>query len=588
METQDRGVKELLSLSASGDIDAYQELFYLYSEKLYNFIYYLTYSREEAEDIAQESFIKVYEAIQGRDVSSFNYQSYIYKTAKNFALQAIARRKSEGLTLDEAMELEETSISNDPERAALLSQQRSKVEFASRQLTDEQEIALLLKELEGFSYDSIAEVLDSNPNAVGALLSRARLKFREVFRMAHAHTAGIPDACTQITPLLSKYIDKEASPDETRMIEAHLPECPICRENLASMKEASMTYRSLVPILPIAALKVWTGAEAALVGGGTAADAGGTVAVTEGTTATVGTTTATATATTAATFAGKVGATLWGTIAAKILTVAACVVIAGGVGVGSYMAVERAMHPTKMVPFIIGLTEKQAGEKAEEAKFNISIEYRHDYRTGNEKVVEQKPKANEETKDVDTITVVLADEEMESARSQAAERLGQANASLQEVQGLGIDTSDLGDAIQSAQNKYDTAKPIEELIGETDSSVYWSGVVINECAARKQAYEGQKAYEAEHALLVEECKAFMMTEGGVVERVWLEEFWMDDAGTKASASVQGFYASPPEPEPGRRAQGAFICVRRQGNSWVVVAIGSDDMDIPPDIRNPWE
>lgn len=46
----DTSEPELLSRVASGDIEAYQELFNRHSEKLYNFVYYLTYSREEAED----------------------------------------------------------------------------------------------------------------------------------------------------------------------------------------------------------------------------------------------------------------------------------------------------------------------------------------------------------------------------------------------------------------------------------------------------------------------------------------------------------------------------------------------------------
>ena len=53
-----------LTLSSRGDLEAYTRLFERYSDKLNNFIYYLTYSREESEDITSEAFLKVYEAIQ--------------------------------------------------------------------------------------------------------------------------------------------------------------------------------------------------------------------------------------------------------------------------------------------------------------------------------------------------------------------------------------------------------------------------------------------------------------------------------------------------------------------------------------------
>jgi RNA polymerase sigma-70 factor (ECF subfamily) len=173
---------ELLQAASKGDADSYGELFGRYSQKLYNFVYYLTFSREDSEDITSETFIKVYEAIQGRDLASFNFQAYLYKTAKNLSLNSMARRKREGLTMEEAMEIPEPDVAATPETAALISEQRSTVLAVADSLTDDQQTALLLKELEGFPYGTIADVLDSNPNAVGALLSRARLKFREVYR----------------------------------------------------------------------------------------------------------------------------------------------------------------------------------------------------------------------------------------------------------------------------------------------------------------------------------------------------------------------------------------------------------------------
>lgn len=572
MVTQDRGVNELLPLSASGDIDAYQELFNRYAEKLYNFIYYLTYSREEAEDIAQESFIKVYEAIQERDVSSFNYQAYLYKTAKNFALQAVARRKREGLTLDEAIELEETSISKDPERTVLLSEQRSKVESASRELTDEQEIALLLKELEGFPYDTIAEVLDSNTNAVGALLSRARLKFREVFRMAHAQTEGIPDTCARITPLLSKYLDKEASPDETLMIEAHLPECPICRENLASMKEASTTYRSLIPILPLATLKVWIGAKAALVGN-VAPEAAGATAGTSTTSsiAAAGTAAeggATVTATTVATVAGM-------GIAAKITTIAAVVLVVVGAGIGGYIGLKKTVFAKKKVPSITGQKVQEAKQRVDNTGLKLSTKYKYDYRTGNEVVLEQSIKAGTEVNKGTVLVATLGDKEFESARQQAMKSVSQANAALQEVQGMGIDTSDLAGPMQNAQSKLNVAKIVNELVGPQDSAVYWAGVVINGCEAKKQAHLAQKEREKQIENCWEFCINYITTTLGVRYDPEAESrinLWMSDDCKKAE------FAYPPN----RYAQGCVLFLSRNGDSWSVVDVAdAEDHPTPP-------
>jgi len=364
-----RDTHELLFDAASGDIEAYGELFERYSGKLYNFVYYLTYSREEAQDITSDTFIKVFEALQGRDISSFNFQAYLYKTAKNSSLKAIERRKREGLTLEEAAEFAQGDIFSDPERAALLSEQREKVKDASAKLTEDQQAALLLKELENLPYDTIAEVLDSNPNAVGALLSRARLRFREVYRMTHAKTEEMPDSCARITPLLSSYIDDEASEDERRTVEDHLASCPICNANLESMKEASITYRGLIPVLPLASLKLWGTAKGALLGGKVAA-AASTQAATAG-----------ITPATTATSTGIV-ATIGGSLAYKVTAIVAAALVAAGIGAGGYFAVTRIVHAKKTVPSVLGLKEQDARKVIESAGLKCTCKYPHEPRTG--------------------------------------------------------------------------------------------------------------------------------------------------------------------------------------------------------------
>lgn len=60
-----KSATDLLSLLSHGDIDSYHELFSLFSEKLYNYVYNLTQSREAVEDNIQDTFNKTYKALQG-------------------------------------------------------------------------------------------------------------------------------------------------------------------------------------------------------------------------------------------------------------------------------------------------------------------------------------------------------------------------------------------------------------------------------------------------------------------------------------------------------------------------------------------
>lgn len=495
----------LLGKSASGDIEAYKELFDLHAEKLYNFVYYLTYSREESEDITQDTFVKVFDAIQGRDMTSFNFQSYLFRTSRNLSIDVIRRRKREGLTLEEAMDLQDPGLGADPERSALLAEQRSKVFKASEELTEDQQAALLLKELEGFRYDTIADVLDSNPNAIGALLSRARLKFREVYRMSYAQTEGVPDQCVSVTPLLSKYIDGEASPQESYMVESHLEDCPICGGNLESMKDASVTYRSIVPFLPLAAFKVWAGAKATLLGGGaltTAGAAAGTGAAGGGTAAGVAGGTGAAAAGAAATTA--IVATTGIALSTKIVAVVVAAIAAVGIGTGAYFVATQVVFAKKTVPNVMNLKEEAAKQKIEASGLKCEAVQAHkDWpKTENEVVTQQAPQATTKQNGEEVpvkvdkgtiVTITLEDKDFAAARGIAEKQIGDANAKLQEIQGMGIDTGDLSGPMQTAQARHDNAKTTAELVGPTDSSTFWSNYVIQQCDAKKAVLLAQQS-----------------------------------------------------------------------------------------------
>jgi RNA polymerase sigma-70 factor (ECF subfamily) len=482
----------LLAQSASGDIDAYRQLFDEHSAGLYSFVYYLTFSREESEGITQEAFIKVYEALQGRDTATFNFQAYLYKTARNLSLNAIARRKREGLTLAEAMDVADPGLASDPERAAFLSEQRSKVLAAAEELTEDQQAALLMRELEGFRYDTISEVLDSNPNAVGAMLSRARLKFREVLRMSYAQTEAIGDRCTALTPLLSKYIDGEASAQESLMVESHLADCPICRGNLESMKEASVTYRSLIPVLPLAALKVWGASQAAIMTGTAAGAAQGAGAAAGSAVAAAATVGAAATAATA-TSKG------W----SRTMIVAAVVIgmhILSGAGIGTYMILKSTIWAKKKVPNFSGLTSGEA-KKTAEASGLITREiypetpYRHDVVVA----LKQEPAVDILVDSGTAVRLTFQDKGMDDARAQAENRIGSANNALAEVHGMGLDTSDLDPTLRQAQAKHDQAKTLEDYVGTTNSAAYYSDVVIQGCTAKKAAEAARQQAAAQQA-----------------------------------------------------------------------------------------
>jgi RNA polymerase sigma-70 factor (ECF subfamily) len=263
---------ELAALAGRGDTDAYRRLFERYQHPVYNFVYRLVDNAADASDIVQDAFIKMHAALGERDIQ--NFSAYLYRTAKNLAYDEM-RRRSRFVDVDqEILAPEDPNIYADPQRALLLGEQLEAVRRAARRLNENQRAALILRELEELDYDQMSDVLESNRNAVGALLSRARLKFREELRMAQISTELYPPECEEVIALLSPYIDGELGDDEKERVEGHLEDCTFCLAALEEMRDASRSFRMFIPVIPPAGIaQAVTGRLAELAAGG-AGDAG--------------------------------------------------------------------------------------------------------------------------------------------------------------------------------------------------------------------------------------------------------------------------------------------------------------------------
>ncbi len=243
---------ELISMVRSGDVSSYEPLFEAYQGKIYNFVYGLLGNTEDAKDVTQEAFIKVFEALP-RIEKELNFSAYLYRTAHNLAIDELKSKKR--FTSPEAFDVEDTSIYVDPERAALLKEQQAKTRNAVADLSEGFRAVLALRELQELSYDEIASVLQIPKNSVGVILSRARLKLKGAFRMSHVDVDKLSKECKKMLPLLSGFVDNELTEEDRARVEKHLEDCPLCRLALEEMTEASKSYRGLIPLLPPLALK---------------------------------------------------------------------------------------------------------------------------------------------------------------------------------------------------------------------------------------------------------------------------------------------------------------------------------------------
>lgn len=165
----------------SGDKQAYGLLVAKYQRKLLRLVSRLVRDPAEAEDVAQEAFIKAYRALPSfRGESAF--YTWLYRigvnTAKNW-LVANGRRAPTSTELDneEAESYGESDLLRDvdtPERLLMTKQIGNTVNAAMAELPEELRTAITLREIDGLSYEEIAEVMDCPIGTVRSRIFRAR------------------------------------------------------------------------------------------------------------------------------------------------------------------------------------------------------------------------------------------------------------------------------------------------------------------------------------------------------------------------------------------------------------------------------
>jgi len=274
MTGMDMSDSDLAVLAGKGDAEAYRRLFERYQHPIYNFVYRLVGNAEDASDIVQNAFLRIYTLLGQKEIE--NFSAYLYRIARNLAYDEMRRRSRFADVDHEVLAPEDPNIYADPQRALLLGEQIGKVRQAVGNLNENQRAALILRELQDLDYNEMAEVLESNRNAVGALLSRARLKFREELRMAQVPTEEAPPDCEECIALLSPYIDGELKAEKKGWVESHLEDCTFCMAALDEMREASRSFRMFIPVIPPADMaQAFTGRLGELAGQGAGSTGGG-------------------------------------------------------------------------------------------------------------------------------------------------------------------------------------------------------------------------------------------------------------------------------------------------------------------------
>ena len=163
-----------------GNSAAFGELVLKYQDRLLNAVAYISGSRDEAEDVAQDAFVQAYTKLNSFGGNSAFY-TWLYRIAINAAISRKRKRKG-AASLEARYDEQGAEPADDLEgaEARVLREERAgQVQVALAALTDEHRAILVLREMEDCDYDQISEILDVPVGTVRSRLHRARLQMRE-------------------------------------------------------------------------------------------------------------------------------------------------------------------------------------------------------------------------------------------------------------------------------------------------------------------------------------------------------------------------------------------------------------------------
>jgi RNA polymerase sigma-70 factor (ECF subfamily) len=178
----------LVTAFLGGEERAFQELVERYQTRLLNFVYRTIGDRERGEDLVQEVFIRVYRHLHRFDRSK-KFSTWIYTIASNLAKNELRNRARNPLVFfqtikknwqDDDRPLQFEDSSSRPDDLYRKRHLRELVESSVSQLPEHHRQVFVLRELEGKSYEEIAEITGCNLGTVKSRLNRARNSFAAI------------------------------------------------------------------------------------------------------------------------------------------------------------------------------------------------------------------------------------------------------------------------------------------------------------------------------------------------------------------------------------------------------------------------
>ncbi len=179
--------EELVQKAITGDQFAFEELVTKYEKLVYSICYRMFNNSQDAMDYTQETFIKVYKNME-KAIGKGSFKSWICTIATNTCLDELRKRsKKQTVSLDENFNDDNNTKyviadgAPTPLEEILIGENSQILKDAINSLSDDDKSIIVLRDVEGLSYDEIAEALDLTLGTVKSRISRARKKLQKSY-----------------------------------------------------------------------------------------------------------------------------------------------------------------------------------------------------------------------------------------------------------------------------------------------------------------------------------------------------------------------------------------------------------------------
>ena len=170
---------------------AWKMLVDLYSKKIFNMSYQFAGSFQEAEDLTQDIFIKLHHALSKYDFGK-NFTAWFLTLAKNQLIDEYRRTKWEKRQRDDFDEqIASAAAADDPEHGLVGEESRRMLWRGLNHLPNDMRMALILKEIQGKTYEEVAEILGLPVGTVKSRINRGRLQLAKILKDRKENAHGL-------------------------------------------------------------------------------------------------------------------------------------------------------------------------------------------------------------------------------------------------------------------------------------------------------------------------------------------------------------------------------------------------------------